>query len=833
MLRALARVSCLVLGALLVSAPLPAQNNGNGGYTLVGWNNLGMHCMDRDFSVFAILPPYNTIYTQLVDPNGLLVTNPTGIAVTYQGVADPGGSINRTSIGKTNFWQYVLPLFGAAPAPDVGLAGAAMPGAANVPQPMTFDAAFSWFGAVGIPITPRDDIWRINPYPMMHLVAKDGTGATMAATDIVLPVSDEMTCTACHASGSDPAAMPTGGWLNLCDRERDYRLNILLLHDNRWLGNATYQAALVAEGYSALGLYATVTGNSVPILCASCHASNALGTPGFTGVPRLTVSVHGGHAAVIDPATGLPMDSSLNRSACYRCHPGSTTRCLRGAMGNAIAADGTFEMQCQSCHGVMSVVGQAGRQGWLDEPACQSCHTGTATHNNGQIRYTNAFDTNGQWRVAVDQTFATNPNVPAAGYDLYRFSKAHGNVMCEACHNSTHAEYPSRSASDNLQMMEIQGHKGMLVECTSCHATQPTTVNGGPHGMHPPGQEWTYNHGDAVELGGSAQCQPCHGLDYLGTVLSRAQTARTLSTPYGTKQLWRGLRVSCYTCHNGPADANPNPNQPPVATGATVTISAGSTQTITLAASDPDGDPLQLRIVEQPQQGTVALAGTQATYAPSGVVVGGDAFTFAAWDGEMDSNLATVTVQATGSFGDVPLTYWAGSWIERLYRDGVTAGCSTNPLLYCPTAPVTRAQMAVFLEKAKRGPGFQPPPPTGAFGDVPTNYWAAAWIELLYADQITAGCSANPLLFCPEAVVTRAEMAVFLLKARDGASCPPPPATGTIFADVPLGYWAAPRIEELVRDGITAGCGGGNYCPEAAVSRDQMAVFLVKTFGLQ
>jgi hypothetical protein len=77
-----------------------------------------------------LLPPYNTINAQLIDPNGNLVTNP-GITVTYQAVADPDGSINTTSQGKTNFWQFVLPLFGASPAFDVGLTGVAMPGAGN------------------------------------------------------------------------------------------------------------------------------------------------------------------------------------------------------------------------------------------------------------------------------------------------------------------------------------------------------------------------------------------------------------------------------------------------------------------------------------------------------------------------------------------------------------------------------------------------------------------------------------------------------------------------------------------------------------------------------
>jgi hypothetical protein len=76
-------------------------------------------------------------------------------------------------------------------------------------------------------------------------------------------------------------------------------------------------------------------------------------------------------------------------------------------------------------------------------------------------------------------------------------------------------------------------------------------------------------------------------------------------------------------------------------------------------------------------------------------------------------------------------------------------------------------------------------------------------------------------------------MAVFLLRSKHGASYTPPAVgSGTGFGDVPPDYWAAAWIKQLVTEGITSGCGGGNYCPEAPVTRAQMAVFLVRTFGL-
>jgi peptidyl-Lys metalloendopeptidase len=122
---------------------------------------------------------------------------------------------------------------------------------------------------------------------------------------------------------------------------------------------------------------------------------------------------------------------------------------------------------------------------------------------------------------------------------------------------------------------------------------------------------------------------------------------------------------------------------------------------------------------------------------------------------------------------------------------------------------------------------------TTTFTDVPTAYWGWQWIERLYASGITAGCGTSPLIYCPESSVTRAQMAIFLLKAKYGASYTPPVVgVSTGFNDVPITYWDAAWIKELVLEGITAGCGSGNYCPESPVTRAQMAVFLVLTFNL-
>ena len=116
---------------------------------------------------------------------------------------------------------------------------------------------------------------------------------------------------------------------------------------------------------------------------------------------------------------------------------------------------------------------------------------------------------------------------------------------------------------------------------------------------------------------------------------------------------------------------------------------------------------------------------------------------------------------ATGTvFADVPASYWAAAWIEQLYAEGITGGCGGGN--YCPEAPVTRDQMAVFLLKAEHGSAYVPPAPTGVFSDVPTTYWSAAWIEQLAAEAITSGCGGGN--YCPASAVNRAQMAVFLVK---------------------------------------------------------------------
>gem|GEM_PF-1311963 len=198
---------------------------------------------------------------------------------------------------------------------------------------------------------------------------------------------------------------------------------------------------------------------------------------------------------------------------------------------------------------------------------------------------------------------------------------------------------------------------------------------------------------------------------------------------------------------------------------------------------------------------------------------------------------ATFTSTAPTTFSDVPANHWAYSWIDRLYSAGITSGCGTNPLRYCPENQVTRAEMAKFLLKGIYGQSYNPAPlqqgESTGFSDVPWNHWAAAWIKQLAINGITSGC--GPGIYCPEQKVTRAEMAKFLLTAKYGPEYTPPEiglgeATG--FSDVPNDYWAAAWIKQLYLEDITSGFLDGTYGPENFVTRAEMAKFLAITFNL-
>jgi predicted TIM-barrel enzyme len=168
-------------------------------------------------------------------------------------------------------------------------------------------------------------------------------------------------------------------------------------------------------------------------------------------------------------------------------------------------------------------------------------------------------------------------------------------------------------------------------------------------------------------------------------------------------------------------------------------------------------------------------------------------------------------------------------FIETLLHHSVTGGCTATE--YCPASSTTRNSMAVFVLVAKEGAGYVPAACTTPFFlDVPASDPFCRWIEELARRGVVSGCGGGN--YCPTEAVTREAMAVFVLRTLD-PNLNPPACTTPMFADVPASSGFCRWIEELARRGVVTGCGGGNYCPTAAVTREQMGVFLSATFGLK
>lgn len=568
-------------------------------------NDLGMHCVDKDFSVFSILPPFNVLNAQVIgqDANGKpVVLNSSQVKLMYSPVPNTPnpGYINSTSKTilsgpnqgqpKSNFWTYAKPLFGlgAALPAGQGLTGLYMPGDAKTQaqKSLSWDMDKGLFSAAGVPVLPVNDDGGINHYPLLKVTAYDSvTGAVLASNTPVLPVSEETTCAGCH-DGSGAGTPDNRGivWSAAPNDEVRVRENILILHDFNH----------AAKIKTLLGKKPLM--RSKPVLCASCHYSAALDLAG-TGpsaiqaktTTTMSGAMHGFHADLMPPplvdSFPLPGENPPRPEdqSCYQCHPGKDTKCLRGAM--------TETVTCQSCHGDMAAVGGGkidlqgrhtalplpvgggldgkadggtARRPWQDLPGCQSCHIGDAVNHKlpagavpslDKLRLQVAFnpdDPSASPFKAPGSRFAENPGT------LFRFSKGHGGVACEGCHGSTHAIWPADNTlnpNDNLVSAKLQGHAGTVMECATCHnpAKLKSGLNG-PHGMHVVGGATSWangGHGDFAEHN-TAACQTCHGTDWKGTALSRVADKRTFRNEFGTVALNKGDVVGCYTCHNGP-----------------------------------------------------------------------------------------------------------------------------------------------------------------------------------------------------------------------------------------------------------------------------------------
>lgn len=285
-------------------------------FVVLANNDLGMHCMMRDFSHFMILPPFNTVQAVVIKrgngPDLIDISEGSDFTIEY---SIPG---NTHSTTKSNFWQYDQDLLGVDLPPDIGLTGNGLSG--------TMTPHVDKWEVTGIPLTPVDDAGRVNPYQLSTItVHKEGTGQ-VAQTQTVLPVSFELSCNVCHG---DPAA------------GTNVEVDVLRDHDR---------------------LHNTQLELNQPVFCAGCHSDPALGAPGEPGLPSFSSAMHTSHA---DRLNDLPIDFG---NSCYACHPGRRAQCQRD-IHSSVGLD------CMDCHGQMSDVGNPARTPWVDEPSCGDCHT--------------------------------------------------------------------------------------------------------------------------------------------------------------------------------------------------------------------------------------------------------------------------------------------------------------------------------------------------------------------------------------------------------------------------------------------------------------------------
>ncbi len=389
-------------------------------YVVLGWNNLGMHCYNPDFSSLMILPPYNTLVAQVVrrgDPPQVVTS---GVTVQYEFPENTYSVSRQGRPDKSNFWDYADAIFGVTLPPDVGLTGKSLAGT------MDPDPDKARYVAAGIPLTEFRDQDAVNqkryPFQKAEITVNDTSKKTLASLTVVAPVSTELSCGNCHSDTMDattryaPDVQPTG----------KIDTNILTLHD--YLNRENY--AVYLAGRPDL-LAMTPLMENQPVMCAKCHGDNALNMPQVGTIKNLSNAIHGHHNPVNAP------DITPDTAGCYNCHPGPETQCLRDTMSQNLS------LQCTDCHGDITRVAQ-NPDPWLNEPTCSQagCH--------------------------------------GAGYEtsdpLFQNSVGHGGMYCEACHDSTHAIAISREANDAIKFQELQGHTGTLTDCTVCHATKPTAM---------------------------------------------------------------------------------------------------------------------------------------------------------------------------------------------------------------------------------------------------------------------------------------------------------------------------------------------------------------------
>lgn len=390
----IAFLSCMILlcgASYFVKSTQTLSLQTKGEYVILANNDLGMHCIQSDYSAFLIFPLGNNLIVQIFakgKEDAQLITS--GITLEYE------VNNNTSSADKVNFWKYAED-YGFNIEPDEGITGNKLKGT------LTLSKDKKYFEATAIPVVPYNDNQKqVNPYQTVKITVRESsTGKILAIQDnVVLPVSDEMMCSNCHGT-------------------EDTDKNILKSHDKK-------------EGTK---LYADLTQNNRHS-CSECHSDNISNVPDKSNVPSLSLAMHGFHSQT--------MGMSKLENQCYNCHPGTVTKCLRGVM-----AANNITCNNSNCHGNIEQVSQSienGRKPWLDEPDCGACH-GPAYAVNPGILYHNSYLINGPDEMNGQIKCTSCHNSPHSEWPstltldnvipLQLYGKPDFIRQCSACHEGT------------------------------------------------------------------------------------------------------------------------------------------------------------------------------------------------------------------------------------------------------------------------------------------------------------------------------------------------------------------------------------------------------------
>ena len=197
------------------------------------------------------------------------------------------------------------------------------------------------------------------------------------------------------------------------------------------------------------------------------------------------------------------------------------------------------------------------------------------------------------------------------------------------------------------------------------------------------------------------------------------------------------------------------------------------------------------------------------------------------YTGDVEQHTAPCASQSIFSLSDVP-----AKALDYLDEYGFAPNDKPEAAYLSPLITPTLSQVAVLLLQTKYGSEYIPPVPVGLFADVPVSHPLAGWIEQSYRDGIIGSCLSIPLSYCPDSLITRGQIAEYLLKTKNGRDYVPSPATG-IFTDVPAASQNAAWIEELYRRKITGGCIADplSYCPDVYINGGQFTVFMSMVFS--